>query len=71
MLSEQALEAKKARADAGDHDHCWHSYEMLLTSPPISKDICCWCGQYNDVRNAWPTQDHGTFMPGSIQVRRA
>lgn len=41
-------------------DHCWHSTGMtLLSSPPQSWLVCCWCGEIKVVRQAQIAQEKG------------
>lgn len=46
--------------------HCWHLQGYSLTvDPPITPEICCYCGATRNVQADRPDPTrHGPFVPG-------
>ena len=47
------------------HEHCWHSAEMMLTSPPPKHpEVCCHCGKTRTRPERRPDpKGHGPHRP--------
>jgi hypothetical protein len=54
-------------AKDSEHQHCWHSTGVMLTSmPPYDVQVCCWCGHKRNVRLSLAPDDpslHGPYSP--------
>lgn len=63
------MEGLKTEPAGGEcRGHCWHmTDQLLLTDPPQTVEVCCWCGAarrktvdpYGDQRGA----GHGQWQP--------
>ncbi len=55
-----------------EHNHCWHSTGIMLTSyPPQHQYQCCFCGEMKTVVEAmlFLEGDHGPYVPLHIKSR--
>lgn len=64
---EEGDEVKAAIQAAAEHEDCWHGTGMMLTSdPPLSVEVCCWCGSMRYLRvvdAVYERGEHGPHKP--------